>query len=309
MKTTLDGDWTKQGVARMLDTGFAAGLIRERSITSHNGKKLKPGNSIKDYDVWRPGKQKKIIEMAVWEQYKERRVRQAGLPPRARKPAHELSSMLLCGLCSRRMITKYSGRDQSHQWTCSWRQELHPGQAVSISNSFALKIVREWLAERTQPEWVEAAARRAFDETKTAGPENHQLITELDRVRKSLSATDALIIKATSVENHGRAARLVRNLDDLEKQEQVLLQQIASIPKAKTPPDFRSFIPILDRWDEIPKETHREALGTVLAMIVVGPTTVSTSRLEAARARLTFVEVDDLPDWSDWLVSRRHKAA
>lgn len=308
--TVFGSPWTPQGLGQMLDTGFAAGYLRERSaaqIQVQKDQNKRVRNSLKSFDVWRKGQHPAIIDDATWIRYKGRRLSQANLPPRSRVAVHELSSLLVCAICARRMTTKYSGTNRSHQWVCSWTKSMHPGISVTISNRLATEVVRSWVqsrkhsATRSLAERIEAQVSRAMADARTVA----QIKREIDRFEKKIDLllegfTDGAVkrdaYKAKSAEFESEIARLHEELADLEAE-----TSPTSHPKAE------AFESIETVWGAVAPTDLNAALQAVIGMVVVSPTDQPRARAGAAD-RLTVVGRWELDEWDSWFTERRTKA-
>lgn len=272
LRTTNGELWSPQAIARMMDTGFAAGLIRERSkppgASESDGSK---GRSIGVFDVWREGAHEPIIPVDLWEQYRARRMAQASMAPRLRTAAHALSGLMVCGHveCGGPMVSVYSGKYRKHSWTCyrARDRKLHPFN--SISNQRALNAVRAWLAENAAGgEDVTERARRLEVASQARGEADRyeaearrltrkrsrlaDLYTDGDIEREDYLTQKSEIEAALTVAQEGHKAALAR-------------ERAAGVYQA------REFGALLDEWDRFTAPDHREALSKVLARIVIMP--------------------------------------
>lgn len=298
--TTMGGRWTPQALGKMLDTGFAAGYIRERSKPSQS-----PVNRMRDYDIWRKGEHEPIISEDLWQAYRARREHTASIPPRARRAVHALSALMFCGDCGRRLSTKYAGTNRTHQWVCNHRAAYHPDVSVGISNAIAMADVREWLRRMAQP-------------GNTMGPadverEAERIAAQQDQVR---SEVDACLARIMAVRDRVSRLREMR-LDDaisreefnkrkagLDAEEQAVRVELARARVATTHhqgigPEARAAFAGLDaEWDVYTPEEHREALATVVGMVVIGPRA-------SEGPRFTVVPAWEMSSWAPWLAERR----
>lgn len=300
--TTLGGQWTAQGIARMMDTGFAAGLIRERSTPSE-----KPSNSIKDYDVWRPGVHDAIIDRKTWEAYKARRVRQAGLPPRLRKPAHELSGLMFCVLCRRRLVTKYGGVGRTHQWQCAWQKAFHPGVAVTVNNRLALEALRAWVRELVGDEINMSALRHRAVAELTATKDQHKSEQQLlkEEIQELQDKIENLLDLAETVKGPARE-RIDARLALYSAQIDTLKERLAPEPpqvRVFEEADQEAFRELDSVWDELPSEVINEALGRLISRIEVAPRSQRSSRKSAAD-RVLPVGLWERPELVEWRAAR-----
>lgn len=303
--TTLGGSWTPQGVARMMDTGFAAGLIRERSAP--NGE---PANSIKSYDIWRKGTHEPIIEPEAWTEYYSRRVGSASLPSRSKKAAHGLSALLFCSVCRRRLSIKHGGADRprTQQWQCPWHKSFHPDKkAVTVNNRLALEAVREWVRREFKDElpvgrFETEAMERISREKDQRSREQNAIRAEIrERERKIKN----LVLQAEDEENVAAARRLNARVAELDKEVEELSAQLTpdSVKKV-VQKDYEALRKLDEVWDELPPDVLRDFLGKLVSRIEVYPRT-STSTRTSAEDRVRPVGVWQEPALDDWLSDRR----
>ena len=180
--TTVAGKkWSPTAMRTMLDTGFAAGLIRERSKPPKDGQA--GSRRLAAFDLWRAGKHDPIIDIGTWTSYVELRKETAQEVPRLRAPKHALSGMIYCCLCGRRLKTHYSGQDAKfHQWVCAdGRTAGH--RPVTISNKKALKAVMDWLeSEAVGGQTVTEDAKRRQKAERDFADERRRLEKVLQKV-------------------------------------------------------------------------------------------------------------------------------
>lgn len=275
LRTTLGGPWTAQGVARMMDTGFAAGFIRERSKPSET-----PANSINSYDVWRIGSHVPLIDQELWDAYRLRRSEQANVPSRSKRAVHELSALLHCGLCGRRLTTHYGGIGRTHQWHCAWAKPFHPSRSVSVANKLALPVIRGWVADMAGVSDVDMRAAQELEEIKGSGTatERNDLGDQVKRWRRKLSKladlhTDDEIDRETYRERKAQyeagLAHAQRRLNELP-------------PPRSDWPDLDVFRTLDEEWQGWEKGERHDALATLVGAVVVHPVSASSSRKSAS---------------------------
>ncbi len=304
LQTTLGGSWTAQGVARMMDTGFAAGLIRERSHPLEV-----PSNSIASYDVWRVGAHEAIIDLETWKKYKAIREARAALPPRLRRAAHALSGLLYCAVCRRRLVTKYAGAGRTHQWQCAWQKSYHPGVAVTVNNRLTLDAVREWVRAQFGSELptgeyrerIEAERRRVEAERESEHAKLGALIAAVE------DKIEGLIDLAETARGKSRErinARLEQYEAELERLTK--LQGEVAAPERRRPEKDRGALTQLDAaWDDLMEDlgVMNGALSSVVSRIEVSPRSASSTR-KSVTDRVLPVGVWEAPELGDWLASR-----
>lgn len=306
-RTSFGNEWTWQAWAKMMDTGFAAGLIRGRSTAQKRAVKRKPANTRRSYDKWTEGKQEALISRELWEAYLARREEALTLPPRFAGAVHELSALVFCGICARRMTTKYAGTYRKHTWVCMSRDSFHPDKSVTVANDDAMMLVREWFEERSQPEWVEAESRRIFEAAQRVRPDVDALEKKLAAVDKKLDNAMALFLAS---ENASEAVktRVLKTLNGLEEERARLLEGKKAVAVPDSVPDFRALGVVAERWDEFEKDVHNAALRKALGMVLVSPPSAPRVRREL-RERVRIVPAWEMEDWSEWLSARRQRAA
>lgn len=270
--TKAGGVWTAQALGRMLDTGFGAGLIRERSKppTAATNKR-----TLREFDIWRKGAHKALIEMDLWEQYKAKRMTNADLPTRVIRATHTLSGLAYCGICYRdlniekRMQSAYSGSHNKHTWVCKNAVDVKMHVACSGSNARVEAVVKEWLA--LQAEGGEDVAQRAEKESA-----HQRSVTQVDVLRKEIDRltrkrkrladgwTDGLI---DDDDYKGQITEIRETLASAQ-------QQLGQAEESAQSVDV-SFAPLaanlLAAWDAMSPELRREALSKVVSKVLIFP--------------------------------------
>jgi len=305
--TMLGGRWTPQGVARMMDTGFAAGLIRERSEGMKEkirGKQV-GANSILSYDIWRTGSHEAVIEASIWDTYKARRVAASGLPPRSKAPVHALSAIMFCTECRRRLTTKYAGAGRTHQWQCPWQKSFHPGVAVTVNNRLALVAVREWVRAEIGDELPVAKA------TNTAREEQAKRLADAQTHRRALSnrigELEGMINNLTiqiATSSPSVAARFISSIEVWDSEIDQLRAELArSAPRPRAQKDQEALRALDAVWGELPPSVLHEALAKVISRVEVSPRSEISTRASAAD-RVSAIGVWEDPSTDEWLASR-----
>ncbi len=278
-RTPFDNLWTSQALMQMLDTGFGAGLIRERSpklLEKFKVQRDKNGTSVRNnlrtFDVWRAGAQPALITEAEWKTYVARRLAQSELPTRLRKPAHALSGMMFCKLCARRMTARYGGRARTLGWECSWKNTFHPGVHVSMSNSNALAISRQWvLSHAGQPdEPVDVTALREFSAGE--GIAARSASTVQAEIEQDVKAHSKLVImNARSMIDDEQFAVAKA---EIEKNLNRLRHELALLEVVTERPDYEAFASLAETWDRVLADVPGDlnpALRELIAFVIVEP--------------------------------------
>lgn len=300
-RTTRGGPWMPQAVGQMLDTGFGAGLLRGRSAeTLEQAKGAPVNNNIANFE-WKPGAHDPVIEMSLWEAFKARRISQCNLPPRLRTSVHVLSGLLYCGLCSRRLSTKYAGNGNRHYWICKRANIYHPGRPVSVTDAAAQRMVRMWVAEKVKGNTAESMLKVALDtdrrqpSTRTAAQVEAEISRELRAVDKLISmcargviTEDQLTVAQRECDTKVRDLKSER--DDLEQ---------ADIDGG----GYAALRALDAAWDDrFPMDNV--SLAHVIGMVIVSPVSARCSAEDLA-ARISIVPRWEIASMDPWLAAKR----
>ncbi len=264
LRTTQDKLWTDTSIRLMLDNGFAAGLIRERSDTQS-------GRRPEHFDKWRRGAHQPVISEYVWKAYQRRRAEMARLPVRHRRATHAFSALLVCGYdaCGRPMIAVRSGRKNYLNWSCKYAQDTKVHPSNRISNVRLELVVMEWIErESVGGVDIDEEAER-FERAEASVIEVSRLRGELSRLaakRKRLLAayTDGVVDEEDYKEQREEIKlAIAATSTELEAEEERLATE-----GADPLPAFRT---IRDEWKRFTTEERNHALRAVLARIVIHP--------------------------------------
>lgn len=280
--TTRGSAWDTTSLGRMLDTGFAAGLIRERSVP---GRKE---NRLDTYDEWRQGAHDPLIDAEQWEKYTLRRAAAAGRQGRAKGVTHTLSNLLLCGECGGNLVTRYSG--VHHNWKCgsamrNRQRGLEHHAPVSISNERLMTALRGWFLSNVEQAEVESAVERApqppaaRSNTDNLEAEVAGLRADLKRLSRQLmqGRVSEDIFDELKAESDQALARAEKNLAAARADDVVLV---------RTPVDQALLAEVLHSWDVLTPLQLRMLLEPILPAVVVtsGPFSPAKVRPVAAWA-------------------------
>ncbi|MFG2085424.1 recombinase family protein [Spirillospora sp. NPDC048824] len=267
-RTTRGNAFTPTALGRTMDTGFAAGLIRERSEPPDAGNNRR---KIAAFDVWREGAHEAIISTDLWESYRDKRLANALKTPRLRTVAHTFSGLVVCAECETTMISARNGTRQYHVWRCRKRQESKSCPGAVASNSKLEKKVREWVLKNAQGgETIEADARR-----ETAA---RAATTNLEASRAEIKRLKAKRKRLVDLHTDGAIDR-----DDYDEKkaeiDEALTEAEAAERTAKAEAkeldaDYRSvFTTLADLWDEATPQERHEMLTRVVKRIKIQPGT------------------------------------
>lgn len=287
---TMKGNqWTQRTLARMMDTGFAAGWIRAKSKP---GTAKKPGSkSLWAYDEWHPGVHEKIIDQGMWEAYLTKREVHRDMPPRLRVAAHALSGLLYCSLCLNdpdqprevRMVSVYSGKHKKHSWVCPRARDAKVHRFASIANNLAMAAVLEWVNDQVGHQDVTEEARRLAAAQAAATSAAALETAKANLIKRRKKVTSLLVSETIDAEDG--AEEIARIQSELASVETSLTAALA-MQSGQGVDRVRAFTTLREEWDRFEPSDHREALSAVVKMIVVVP-----AEEKYGRATLRPIEV------------------
>lgn len=272
IRTTKGELWSPTSLSRMLDTGFAAGLIRGRSIP-------KPGHvQLKDFDIWLPGAHEAVISRDLWEAYRQRRFANADLPPRLRVASRALSGLVYCGLCEdagrpRRMASTFSGRWNRHAWTCCLVRDTKAHRPVNMNDELVMAAVWDWInreiEDREAAEVTRAAQRKARAKKVAVDVQRHEAhLAQLTKRRRNL--TRQLADADTGVDQDDVKALLAETAIEIAK-----VTALLDAAKAELAGERDALIDVFrglrEEWGEFEPHERREILSKVIDKVLVYP--------------------------------------
>nr|BFE78534.1 recombinase family protein [Planobispora longispora] len=255
--------FTNISLGRLMDTGFAAGLIREKSNPGGNG------NTLAAYDVWRMGVHEPIISMELWEKYREKRLASAETAPRLRSPKHSFSGLVYCPQCKKRMRRTTGGGRNGPHWRCRTRLQNKSCPGASIMDDRLEKIMREWVVENAQGgDTIEEDADRIRAAQKAT---TNLAACEAEVARLKRKRTRLLDVY-TDDESYDKGDYLKKKAEidrDLERADLTLRAARKRVNEIDTT-DYRDiFTTLADLWDNATPSEKRELLSKVVRRIEV----------------------------------------
>ncbi len=252
-RTRAGNLWSSDAVARLLDSGFAAGLIAAgtRTHATHTS-----------------GAHTAVITPATWTAYRGARQARAGVPPRSVTPAYVLTGLIVCGDCTSPMWATALGRGTGYGYVCSRWQRTRGCRCVTVSRTKAETTVLAWLA--TVADDVDAAAiiegHRATvtrrDDADAVKAERQLDTTRARLAKLTLGWTEGLI-------PDGAYATARDELTHLEEQLLVRSSKArrnATVTRLPAAPIARG---LLAEWGTLPLAERRELLGRLITRVTV----------------------------------------
>jgi DNA invertase Pin-like site-specific DNA recombinase len=277
----------------VMDTGYAAGLLRSRTVPRRGrGLTAKYVSDRPDtFDIWEEGKHEAVIEMGCWEKYRKLRAVTPGESRSRAQIKHPLSGILRCGrarpdaeeekpsqfepekLCMRSMnsrptiFSKNKGKTTADLYGCEGVKHKQC-KGINIVRERAHEMVLDWLLENAQNEDLGKAAladqkkaRAVLDETR----ETQQRLTALEKKLSNLvdlklsGDIHPITFKAKESEFLAEMAPLQGKLDYLK-------DQAAS---RGVPPPREEFVAVAKMWPLATAAEKRSMLEPLINHIIV----------------------------------------
>lgn len=252
------GRWSPKTALRMLDSGFAAGLLRV------------------DGDLYIEATHPALVDERLWRTYLRERERRREMPARLVMPAHPLSGLVRCPGCGRSMRLKRP----KHRWQHGVKTD-RPGSPMFACESYgcpapvqvsavrATRAVLDWLRPIVADKDVSAATLAADKAHRTVAKvdlrELRSQITRLEqrlqRARMDLNA--GLLLPADFRATRDALAEMLREARRAERE--------AEAAADRPPPSRRVVKRLLDHWDEMTDVGRRRALADLVARVDVVP--------------------------------------
>jgi len=241
---------------RIMETGFAAGLIRRR----------KPGATSVRLDQWEffEGAHPAIISKELWQAFYDKRMSTLGRNWASTKAKYSVSGLLRCFRCGRRLVaTSTRGRVY---FRCDG---LASGECrgVFITLRRAEEAVLEWINERAQGiESVEERARLKAAQEKVT--------SERDEIQRQIEDIDRRLTRLLDLYESGNLDKetyLARRQDrELEKSR--LNQRLAELGAAfpeRRPIPATFFKDLKTAWSVATNDERRNLLRKVIDHVVI----------------------------------------
>lgn len=268
LRTISGRSWNTTNLPRQMDTGFGAGLIRERSQppTASNNRRTRAS-----FDVWRVGAHEPLIDSDQWSAYIRRRD-VCARAPRLARATHALSGLVTCGACEGRMVSAYSGRHSKHSWVCPKGTNASgdcPG--VSLSNRRLERSLVAWIAEQASEPPADMKVRIERQQSEAASAVDQAgLQATVDKIRTARSRLGVLF-------ETGRIA----TLDEFDDRDREYAAQLAAAEDAlRSAKDVvridlqqmqTAFAGLSEHWADFSPEYRNRILRQVVRRVIVLP--------------------------------------
>ncbi|MFE5487307.1 recombinase family protein [Streptomyces sp. NPDC056527] len=201
-RTTRGGLWTAQTLIRYMDSGFCAGLQRVHDPKCRCPQNVR-GNC--QNTLFIPGAQEELVDLDLWQQYRDRRQEAKKTPPRSPRALYPLTGLVRCAGCHgttpvQSSIRVIDGRPTSikgHNYMCGRRSVTgkHGCDGVYAARVAVEERLLAWLAEQVQAIGASPSNARprdpAVDRRAAAARERAWLDAEAAKQRKALATLRA----------------------------------------------------------------------------------------------------------------------
>lgn len=249
-KTAGGVPWTDGTLRRLMDSGFAAGIL------TFNGQQY-------------PGAHEPLITEQLWAQYLAART------PRRRSVNTERSQYLLSGMvrcsCGSPMTAGQYGARREPKYRCKAAKEEGRHAGGYVMANYVEAQVRTWLED------LATETDAAVDLALAAERKTNASRRDADRLAHEVEKIDAQLVRLTK----GLASGLIpedtyqATRDELTGERQAMLDRIADLKRqataARSDKPQKAARALLREWDVLPVPSRREALKRLVAQVEVTP--------------------------------------
>lgn len=248
--TTTEGNpWRDRVLRRVLDAGFAAGIITYRGETY-------------------PGVHEALIDEELWEAFQaSRKTRRVQVnTERSRYP---LSGLVRCGHCGASMVAGQYGSARTPKYRCSRAKETGAHTGGYVMATFVEAEVLTWLAG------VADDTSKAASLAQEAMSRMEKRRTNLDTMRAEITGLDTKMTDLTMalLDKTVAQAQYESTRDRLNQQRSDLVKRLAdaerdaAMPVAKMPAAAAGAL--LEQWETLDVDRRRQMLRELVEKVVV----------------------------------------
>lgn len=244
---------------KIMETGFAAGLIRRR----------KPGAKGRRFDQWdwHPGAHEAIISPELWQAFHDKRMSSLGRNWASTKAKYSLSGLLHCFRCDKRMTATSNGKPN--------KATIFRCEGISTGECRGVQIVLT-KAEKTVLEWVQSKAKGldTVDELTRMEAARKTAISDSSEIRAKLAEIDKRLSRLLDLYENGDIEReeYVRRKSEREMEKAALNQKLnelgIDIPENKPLP-ATFFTDLETAWPILNHDEKRNLLRKVISKIII----------------------------------------
>lgn len=279
-RTSTGAPWQADSLRRMMDAGFAAGLLRIHDPTCGCDYTANGGNCRRWLHI--DGAHDALITPELWEQYEAHRKDTKATTPRARRPVYPLTGLMRCGTC-RKDAAATSARRRGQQirgyaYMCSARS--HAGKTVCELGVWVQRAVVEdevlvWLAREAAPriDATPSLPRQqapVIDERAAAARDRARLQAEADKLAAAL--VNLRTDRAMNPDDYGpgeyEAAR--DRIREQQKANVAALERTTVIEMTPHRADYQPLmLDLLDAWEHMSDQERNSLLRQIVRRVVV----------------------------------------
>lgn len=239
-----DGLWSERTLRRVLDSGFAAGLI------TYQGEQ-------------KQGIHTPLINADDWDAYREARGRRR-VYRRSERSTYAYSGMVWC-TCGSKMHGGTHGQDRAQSYRCKDGKEKGTHNGGYVAERLIDEAVRAWLGARESRIRAEAEAGIA------RRPRRLSADPTADLKRRLAELANRQVMLAEQRLTMGMPQAAYETLRDRYASEADALEQELRTTEVQQAAPIRVLPVLLDRWDDLEVSERREYLRALIARIVVAP--------------------------------------
>lgn len=260
----------------VMDSGFAAGLLRGRSDKAARVTNTRPDT----YDIWGDGAHDAIISQEVWDAYVERRIRHAKTHTRQNTPKYAYSGLIRCGdlkpdgtpcLYAMKVIGQSrKGKDTIRYFTCT-HDELHArGKMLSMAMHRIDRVVWDWVSDMSQGgEHIAQVSMERAAKARKAASEIPATVKALEALeRRKARINEGWEAGLTDLEEAKEKMAAVKvEIGDLKAK----LRRLEADRASNQIPEKQVFQGLLAVWERATATEKRRALCKVVDHIRITP--------------------------------------
>lgn len=239
-----DGLWSERTLRRVLDSGFAAGLI------NYQGEQ-------------KQGIHEPVITSEEWNAYLEARGRRR-VYRRSERSTYAYSGMVWCA-CGSKMHGGTHGQDRAQSYRCKDGKEKGTHDGGYVAQSLIDYAIRSWLREHETR--VRSEIRAGIDRR----PRRTTSAPSADLKRELADLANRQVMLAEQRLSIGLPQATYETLRDRYAARTAALEQELRTTEVQQAAPLRVLPVLLDRWDDITVEERREYLRALVDRIEVTP--------------------------------------
>ena len=267
-RTTRGDTFSEQTLLNVLDSGFAAGLLRIHNPDCKCKKKVAVNRC--PNVLYLKGAHKPIISDKTWKDYLARRAKRRKMPPRSRETRYPLTSLIVCGHCQINMTIFYARGQSGYGYRCVTHAN-HRGceEGAYIRRPIAERAVRVKLAEWSESLNTVASVARAREETVVQARDlRTDLTRKLTRIDKALSRLVRQRALDEDMPDQVFESARKELLDERSGVTEAL--ETASEDESRNTGDFLPLVVrVMEEWDFLPPARLRDLLATLIDRVEI----------------------------------------